>query len=425
MRWSRSARWGVLMLVAGALHLPAGAASGTQAPGCSWPFLLDDDSLNAAFPDESSTYWMTRFVSAPQTRLVIRGVYPYARYFSFHAYDDAQRPVDSIADYEIDPDKGSVNPYRSGSGGGNRKYTVYVEFTAPPEKPAPNTVYAGAMENGAPNPGGFFIYRVYVSDDPEDPAGKVPLPTVTLEAGNGAVELPMEQCDPLPPSSDEPNRQMKQSNFPDEIPRAAPFPGTTDKPEFRRFYGPDREFWDRVPDSEAKKRAPRVNGGFLQNQQIAYLYTRISRNFGDVFVFRAKAPSFPDTRAGTPATAHREVRFWSICQNELATQRVTACLADYQASVGRDGYFTFVISDPSDRPANATRAAGVNWLPWGGAYYDGVVIYRHMLPARDFDEAIQNVEEGTPPAKIMGDYFPRAAYCPKETFEKSGWRACL
>ena len=114
-----------------------------------------------------------------------------------------------------------------------------------------------------------------------------------------------------------------------------------------------------------------------------------------------------------------------MCQKEIATQSVTACTPDYQAVLDKKGYATFVISDPQDRPRNATRARGVNWLPWGGAYYDAVVIYRHMLPSGSFTQAIQNVPEGKDPAKIMGAYFPQGAYCPAPRFESGGWRACL
>jgi hypothetical protein len=81
-------------------------------------------------------------------------------------------------------------------------------------------------------------------------------------------------------------------------------------------------------------------------------------------------------------------------------------------------------SPTQDRPASATRRNGVNWLPWGGAYYEGVIIYRHMLPARSFPEAIQNVPEGTAPRKVMDDYMPAARYCNKKRVESGGWRAC-
>jgi hypothetical protein len=83
-----------------------------------------------------------------------------------------------------------------------------------------------------------------------------------------------------------------------------------------------------------------------------------------------------------------------------------------------------VISDPVDRPANATAANGVTWLPWGGIFPNGVVIYRNMLPASTFTQAIQSItEQGTPQA-VMGLYFPSTAYCSKTTFEAGGWSAC-
>jgi hypothetical protein len=104
----------------------------------------------------------------------------------------------------------------------------------------------------------------------------------------------------------------------------------------------------------------------------------------------------------------------------LPTQRFVECVADYEAVVDEEGFVTVVVSDPEDRPANAA-----NWLPWGGPYYDGLLIYRHMLPAPDFAEAIQNVPEGAPAASVMGDYFPQVRYCSKETFEAGGASACL
>lgn len=424
MRVGRVGRAAVILgLVAGTL---AGATSALGQVGCSWPFLLDDERLNFAFPDDSSTYWMTRFASVPQSRLIIEGDYPHARYFSFHVYDDAGRPIDALADFEIRPDTGSFNPFASHKlSSRSRKYTGFVVFTAKPERRETNTMYAGDMEDGIPNPSGFLIYRVYVSDDPDDPAGEVPLPTVSLDAPGGATTLEFGHCEPVPPSDNGAiNRLTRESDFPDAIPRVLPFPGTTEDPRFRRFYGPDREIRERFPSNPATDALPYVNSGFYANLHIAYLYVRISRDWGDVFVFRARAPSFPDSRAGADVTAPRQVRYFSICQNELATQRVVACVPDHEMVIDSDGYFTFVISDPSDRPANAVPAEGINWLPWGGPYYDGVVIYRHMLPAPGFAQAIQNVPEGTDPQPVLGDYFPRAAYCSRTDLERGGVTAC-
>ncbi|MFN2593990.1 MAG: hypothetical protein ABR579_03760, partial [Actinomycetota bacterium] len=191
-------RGSAVVVVAGILTVllvPMGHAAVRSGPavGCAWPLLLDEDALNAAFPDTSATYWMAHLPYAAGGRLVVRGRYPNARYFSFHAYDEAQRPVDSIADYQIQPDPGGSNPFasrshRSGS------YTAYVDFSAPPHTRARNTIYAGEMQGGAPNPAGFLIYRIYIPTDPKEPTGGVPLPRLMLRTPDGDQRITFSQC---------------------------------------------------------------------------------------------------------------------------------------------------------------------------------------------------------------------------------------
>jgi hypothetical protein len=119
----------------------------------------------------------------------------------------------------------------------------------------------------------------------------------------------------------------------------------------------------------------------------------------------------------------RQVRYWSFCENNKETTRVISCAADYHAAI-KGGYYTYVISDPDARPANATASNGVTWLPWGGIFPSGYVVYRNLLPAATFAQAIQNVGEASSPESVMGPYFPSAAYCSKATFEAGGWQAC-
>ena len=112
-KWTRLAA--AIALLAASLaaggSAPASGASGpaAQEVACSWPTTLS--TFNFAYPDTSAEYWMTHFGRVPVSRLTIRGSYPRARYFSFHAYDEAQRPVASIADRDIRPDRGSANPF--------------------------------------------------------------------------------------------------------------------------------------------------------------------------------------------------------------------------------------------------------------------------------------------------------------------------
>jgi len=414
-------------LASGGVTQASGASSfAAQGIACSWPTTLS--TFNFAYPDTSAEYWMTHFGRVPASRLTIKGSYPYARYFSFHAYDEAQRPVASLADRNIRPDRGSDNPFAPGAGeapGSKRRYTVHVVFEPPPKDRERNTIYAGEMDNGAPNPAGFVIYRIYIPDEPKKRTGGVPLPEVSLETADGSVAVPMERCTlAAPPGSDAVDERIRRENYTYVTEGRTEVPGVADPPVWKRFYGPDREFrdWAEVPGEE---NAPKSKSGFLANQQVAYLYARISREFTDFVVARLKPPTFPDTRGGDSVTTPRQLRYWSVCQNNALSQRVVECVPDYRASIGRNGFATFVVSDPNDRPTNATKARGVNWIPWGGAYYEGVIIYRHMLPAKSFGHAIHNIPEGKAPTKVMDEYMPEARYCTKKRFERGGWRACF
>src|SRR5439155_1043704 len=119
----RESSLSVSELVAGAavlaLSLPAGAWAGPQAlaagapeeAGCSWGIKSNPDTVNIAYPDLDVTYWAHEFVPVPGERLVIKGAYPAARYFSFHVYDSRAFPLDSAFDARIAPDPGSSNPF--------------------------------------------------------------------------------------------------------------------------------------------------------------------------------------------------------------------------------------------------------------------------------------------------------------------------
>jgi hypothetical protein len=150
--------------------------------------------------------------------------------------------------------------------------------------------------------------------------------------------------------------------------------------------------------------------GFFSNRDIAYIFTGTSRGFGEVLVLRGRAPR------------RRQLRYWSFCQYEPATQRVIACRRDNRVKVGPRGYYKIVVSTAASRPANARRACGVTWLPWG-PQPQGLLIYRHMLPAPSFRRAIQRVEEPGREKQVLGRVYPRSRYLPDAAaFERRGCR---
>lgn len=406
---------------------------------CGWEIASNIDTMNIAFPDESAKYWVALVPMLPQTRLRIDGYYPDARYFSYNVYDAILRPTDALADVEIAPDAGGSNSFADESAAYGDAYTAYVEFSPRPETPQQNMIYAGEMDLGSVAVPQYALtalfYRVYVPGEGKEFDGGVGLPLLTLETADGETELlPTANCvEPLLPTLGDAspslglNDLLQDVDVIDDPFLAQPGALPLGQPEAstRVFYGlPStvfnilRDFLGLpIPDGVEFQLPLPAGGGFLSNIHNAYTTNLFSRSYGNVVMIRAKAPSYRD-QPGLNFDAE-QVRYWSVCQNDLPTQRYVGCVADYQAHLDEQGYFTVMVSDTADRPANAVAENAIDWLPWG-PYVDALLIYRHMLPQTDFSEAIQNVPQGTPPAEVMGDYAPRSAYCQRDIVESAG-----
>jgi hypothetical protein len=331
---------------------------------------------------------------------VISGEYPAARYFSFHVYNESGEALDSIYDQEIAPDAGSANPFQAKPRKGEADdYHVTIRFTAKPADPAPNTLYAGESSEGAL---ALLVYRVYVPTDASEPTGGVPYPQITLATAEGTPISQEGACAVTPPS--EPLgpalwQAFAEGNYPDGLPSYVPT-GASSPPQWSRAFG-----------------------SRLGNQQNAYLTTDISTSYGQIVVIHTRAPSFPNTSAGVPVYKPRQLRYWSFCTYDSEGEALIGCVPDYKSAIrGRE--ITFVVSTPADRPANATSADGVTWLPWG-AQPAAQIVYRNMLPSASFPYAAESITSPTQSVPgTMGSYYPSTVYCSTATFERGGWQAC-
>jgi hypothetical protein len=62
----------------------------------------------------------------------------------------------------------------------------------------------------------------------------------------------------------------------------------------------------------------------------------------------------------------------------------------------------------------------VGWIEWG-SQPQGLLIYRHMLAAPGFAQAIQNVPEPGRERAVMRGYYPRGRYLEgRAAFERRG-----
>lgn len=411
--------------------LPGGDVAAPGLAGCGWVRVFDPTLVNVAFPDTAANYWLALVPNpGPAGEVELAGRYPAVRYFSFNTYELSSAPNDALADFEISPDPGQANPFtgpaqlapgvaRGGS------YRVQLAFTAAPAARAANTLYVDDLitlqDRPVPNPAlAVLVYRTYVPDAGQDLLGGGGLPTIGIRRGDQHLRLAeRDDCTTLVNQTlttagiGAINTLANAVDLPD-LPGGPAFPAASDPAEFLVFRGLGPGLL--APGLPEQVRAIRARGGFFSNVHNKYVYAAFSRNFGGLYLVRGKAPRIPEgARAG-------QLRYWSLCQNELATQRVTACVRDDQATLDRDGYWNVVVSDAGDRPDNARPAQGFDWLPWG-PYYDGQFIYRHMLPDAGFAEAIQRVGENDDAGKVMGDYFPQATYCSPAVFAAQAGRS--
>lgn len=405
------------MLVALALAPPARAQGVDQT--CALTLTAFDPAvINIAFPDDSAKYYAGAVSLLPGTRVRLTGRYPHARYMSFNVYDAALRPIAALTDVDVQPDPGAVNPFREGASrtSAARGYTAFIEVGAPPASgPAPNTMYV------PPGEGLTFLYRIYIPDTGRDEYGDGGLPTATVEPVTSTSSPAASPCSEAEkPTLAGINETLAAQATPvDGQPTSGESP-----PRWRKFVNLLSSVAINATGEPSlgplDLDALGGSGGFLSNKDNAYVSTAINRGFSRVLVTQVRTPSFPDTRGGVATMPGGQLRYWSLCQNDPATQRFIACAND-DRSVVRDGLATFVVSPPGDRPANATSQCGVNWLPWG-ASPRGVLIWRNMLPAPSFGASVQAAEVDAE-AATMGDYLPRSRYVSRAEFEALGCRA--
>src|SRR5919106_1564601 len=395
----------VLLIAIGALALaPASASAQGLDLTCQFSLTrLDHTTTNVLALDTNAVYWAGGYAAVPGSRIRIEGHYPYARYIAWNVYDASARPIDALSDVQLQPDPGSSDPFLPGADrfALPRTYTAWIEFGPRPADPAPNTLYTGD------SPAGQFWYRVYVPDRGRDAKGGVPLPKVTLHGAAPGIDACRETQAPYLPTPGAPA-------LPDPTDDGNGYPGRN-PPNWRLFKNLCGSAIDIMLDNEdgeafhAEARERCGDGpGFFANRDIAYVFTGTSRGFGELLVLRGRAPTLD------------QLRYFSFCQYEPATQRVIDCAADHRVPEGPDGRYTVVVSTAEQRPANAGPECGVTWIEWG-PQPQGLLIYRHMLPEPGFAEAIQNVPAPGAERAVMGEYYPEGEYLQdRAAFEARG-----
>ncbi len=160
-------------------------------------------------PDGHATYMAAYFRRPVGSKLVLHGTYAHTRYESYISYNVASAIIDGVYDSMLNPDAGSVNPFKPGeSRTGTNHFTLEVSEKANPN-PLPINHYSGEAPETNPETGNNILYagaagaagsetfegktyplelivqRIYGQDKGTNILGNAPLPEPELTLANG------------------------------------------------------------------------------------------------------------------------------------------------------------------------------------------------------------------------------------------------
>ena len=408
------------------------------------------------WPDTKSTYFLSRFSLPAGSTLILRGRFPYARFFQFALYkferDTFVAIGESLRGAEIEPDSGSGNPFRIRAErlAAHRNYTIRILAEEPPKnvaRRAKNTLYVG--RDGSDLEG---VIRIYLADQDRDGAGWGPPDASFAEPGFPTYEailadgkkLTAEQAikqfaKPFTGATKQPMTAeqwvklvQSKDNDPTLNPETAP---ARNSAQWEKFWTNSYTLVG-VFKSPTERAKIRFEGAMEGGGEGPYLVTYLSRKFGPVYVLRGKMPTFPNTYAGKDGKGlatmpDAQTQYWSVVSCEaVPSGQVVDGLTDFQVPLDADRNYTIVVSRPDDRPKNATLKNEVAWMKWSprGEGLDdprnrpdyGMLIMRMMANNPSWNERPDNITKPGTEAAVMGPYFPTGYYTTKAEFEAKG-----
>jgi hypothetical protein len=299
--------------------------------------------------DYNASYNIFPYEVNPENEIVIKGQYPYARYFSFNIAGEFNLAVTTVVDHQLIPDPGSTNPFLPGANwdAKNRNYTLKIRFTTPPNGSdhfvpgaGNNIIYAGTLANGTPHRRGFIIYRVYVPSISYDTTGGVGLPIITYcpvkkddrphyHPSNHAMN-----CSSHYPTSPQQNNCPNDMRFEDYFNTNI---NAVPRNHHNRKHSHTCELtWNTLSEIRELLQ-PEGNTTYIISDQI-------QRDPGQLLYLRWKAPTFPDTYHNMGIVGDENMRYWSMSFITPGGLLGLYTISDFQTIIDKKGYVNLVIS---------------------------------------------------------------------------------
>ncbi|WP_445403579.1 hypothetical protein [Acinetobacter vivianii] len=449
-------RIGIWLIVLGSMGLTACNDNGnsnyvssqpskTELTDCMWQDAVSSkdgtggtNAMNYAYPDSNVTYWSSEFTVPKGAKVFIEGDYPYARHMSLVSYTAAGERVNSLLDAEIKPNDGVINPFVVGNNRLNKErgYKTELVLGDLPVSPKQNTLYAPKTDSNSV----VLIYRVYVPNKGYNIKGGADFPRYKVQLANGEIKTGSDVCSVLNVKKKALDKALslplEQSLALYNKQSYVGFPAQVNPTWYTAYNGPANLgciYKYNMNQCEGFQTVRKLNQWATPDNE--YTFSVTSRKLGKVIVLKGKLPQIAATYENEATLARGDIRYWSICTNELISTATNFCIYDEQIKhKDKDGFYTLVVSLPEDRPTNATEECGVAYLPLserGDGYTGpdaaekghndlGFLIMRNLLPYQNFNQAIQNTKVWGDEKAVMGEYLPDISYTSREDFEAKG-----
>lgn len=320
-----------------------------------------------AYPDMFVNYWEYTWLTSDSTNIALRikGAYPHARFFSLSLYDDERGDaIGGLADSEIVPDDGCVNPFAVPSSDSNT-FTVYIVPANMSEDAIAKLQSKNICKISNNVKRATVILRQYLGTDEY---GGVELPAIE------AVDITTmkEVAAPLRMNSNVVNYNVN----------------------YEHLWSDDN---DDVPFFLAAK------GAYYPNNSTDYLYARTILSDDQVLAFSFIPASYPKQ-----VTDYHDApcRYWSVMLGSARDTHTYYSVYDEQVNAPDGDTCTFVVCmkqnprvDEIRRKVDAENANGQHWrlFVWdrerqsveGKEIGDCIVIiYRNILPNENWEHSI-------------------------------------
>lgn len=397
------------------------------------------DSAYGGVPDPHVTYLLLGASYVPfGSKVIIEGEFPYCRFFSVQVSPPFNGkeycplrgigPCEvSVADVDIKPLKGHINPFLPGANrlATNRKYRIEIEMaTGDPVELNPDfkfpytmkqpIMYGGLLQNRGPwgkflnkkegwNLGALWI-RYYAPDSAKGALAGVPLPKVYYQLPTGETYFMNADLSNL----------IKLANKPFRLPRTRSMEPTD-------VMGPNvgwgKSFGILQSIGQGLTAAMnRINSNSMKyvreadlgatgrgedqaapanyephattNNYATYLGRGMNLGKEKVIILTGKLPEFPNTRHGAETMNGSQLRYFSICGYVVNLfYKSAGCAAhsvmDDELILNKRREYILVYSRAEDRPKNATPQNGVTWVDWGPTA-DLALVLRWVSVSKDW-----------------------------------------